>query len=204
LTFNFVRCLTGASPFGSVGRGGEPPDFLVDCDSGTVAVDCVVLADHHRRMGYRLMEHLRGRLSNAAGGRDFSGIQGCILSFWFGPGLDDLPPKRWDDTLVDPLLDAMADCHVDRELVAKVQAEIAERGFPQTMPPILGTGKVPDGAAGFDANVMLHAPQTLDIARASVSISNLRFRLARHLAISTWASIGSWRPTTRPAFSTCS
>jgi hypothetical protein len=193
---------TGEPPFENVRRGDEPPDFYVGVAEGkSVALDCVAYADHHRRNGYRLMEHLRGRLLAGAGGRDFSGIAGCVLSFWFGPHLDDLPPKRWDDTLVEPLLDAMAGCSVDREAVARVTEEIAAQGgFPQTMPPVVETRRLADDAAGFVVNVVLPLGQTAPFSTglgfdielslpAQVTVGDLFDQLARLINKHDQASI---------------
>jgi hypothetical protein len=70
---------------------------------------------------------------------------------WFGEKLDELPPKRWDDSL----LDAIAKCKVDHAAIARLSQEVAERGFPQVMPPVIETGKTPDESAGFVANAVL-------------------------------------------------
>jgi hypothetical protein len=101
------------------------------------------------------MNHLRERLIAGGGGRDFSGVAGCLLSVWFGEKLDELPPKRWDDSIIEPLLDAVADCKVDHAAIARLTQEIAERGFPQVLPPVIETGKTPDESAGFVANAVL-------------------------------------------------
>lgn len=146
---------SGEPPFAEVQRGADPPDFTVRTENAEHGVDCVVLADHDRRLGYKLMEHLRARLIATAGARDFSGIAGCVLSVWFGAQLRDLPPKRWDESVVEPLLDSMASCRVDHDAVARLNREIAERGFPQVMPPVVATGSTPDNSAGFVANVVL-------------------------------------------------
>jgi hypothetical protein len=141
------------APWDLVERGGDPPDFVVWSGEEQHGVDCAVFADHHRRLGYVLMDHLRDRLVAGADGRDFSGVAGCVLSVWFGPTLSDLPPKRWDDSIIEPLLDAIAACRVDHEAVARLNAEIAQRGFPQVMPPVVATGSFGNNA-GFVANVV--------------------------------------------------
>ncbi len=146
----------GVAPFGDVARGsGNRPDFVVNVGDRRVGLDCAALADHHRRLGFRLMEHLRARLVEGGGGRDFSGVAGCVLSIWFGENLSGLPPKRWDDSVVEPLLDCIADCQVDHAAIARLNQEIAERGFPQVMPPVIETRTTPDGTAGFVANALL-------------------------------------------------
>jgi hypothetical protein len=144
----------GDAPFGEV-AAGDRPDFIVTARDAQVHLDCAALADHHRRLGFRLMNHLRERLIAGGGGRDFSGVAGCLLSMWFGEKLDELPPKRWDDSIIEPLLDAVADCKVDHAAIARLTQEIAERGFPQVLPPVIETGKTPDESAGFVANAVL-------------------------------------------------
>jgi hypothetical protein len=148
-----LRC--GEVPFNEVQRSSDPPDFKVATAGGSERLDCAALADEHRRVSYRLMDHLRRRLIAGAGDRDFSGIAGCLLSMWFGTTLSELPPKRWDDAVVQPLLDAMASCQVDRERLARLTEEIARRGFPEVMPPVIATGQTADGRAGFVANPLL-------------------------------------------------
>lgn len=144
----------GDAPFEEV-AAGDRPDFTVTAGGQQLRLDCAALADHHRRLGFRLMDHLRERLIAGGGGRDFSGVAGCLLSVWFGEKLDELPPKRWDDSIIEPLLDAIADCKVDHAAIARLIQEVAERGFPQVLPPVIETGKTPDEAAGFVANAVL-------------------------------------------------
>jgi hypothetical protein len=144
----------GDSPFEEV-AAGDRPDFTVTARGQPVSLDCAALADHHRRRAFRLMDHLRERLIAGGGGRDFSGVAGCLLSVWFGEKLDALPPKRWDDSIIDPLLDAIAECKVDHAAIARLIQEVADRGFPQVLPPVIETGKTPDESAGFVANAVL-------------------------------------------------
>ncbi len=103
----------GDAPFEGV-AAGDRPDFTGTAGGQQLRLDCAALADHHRRPGFRQMDHLRERLIAGGGGRDFSGVAGCLLSVWFGEKLDELPPKRWDDSIIEPLLDAIADCKVDQ------------------------------------------------------------------------------------------
>lgn len=144
----------GVAPFEEV-IAGDRPDFTVTAEGHKVRLDCAALADHHRRLGFRLMDHLRERLISGGGDRDFSGVAGCVLSVWFGEKLDDLPPKRWDGSIVEPLLDAIAACQVDHGAIARLNQEIAHRGFPEVLPPVIQTGKTPDESAGFVANALL-------------------------------------------------
>lgn len=144
----------GDAPFELV-TAGDRPDFAVTTRGEQVRLDCAALADHHRRLGFRLMEHLRARLISGGGDRDFSGVSGCLLSVWFGEKLDELPPKRWDDSVIEPLLDAIAACKVDHAAIARLIQEVADRGLPQVLPPVIQTGKTTDESAGFVANAMV-------------------------------------------------
>lgn len=147
--------------FEQVWRGKDPPDFRVMMSGASVALDCASFADHHHRNSFRLMQHLRQKLIDGAGGRDFSGVSGCLISVWFGSTGADLPPKRSDDSIIDPLLDAIAACQVDFQAIKALNAQIAERGFPQVMPPVIATGTTPDETAGFVANVLLEPTEGL-------------------------------------------
>jgi hypothetical protein len=89
--------------------------------------------------------------------RDFSGIAGCLVSVWFGEHVNGLPPKRSDDSVVEPLLDLLAETEVDRDGIARMMQEVAERGFPQMMPPVISSKSTPDNSAGFIANVVADA-----------------------------------------------
>ncbi len=141
--------------FEGILRGEDPPDFNVTLSGASVALDCASFADHHHRNSFRLMQHLRQKLTAGAGRRDFTGVSGCLVSIWFGSTGVDLPPKRSDDSIVDPLLDAIAACKVDFQAIQALNAQIAERGFPQVMPPVIATGTTPDKSAGFVANVLV-------------------------------------------------
>ena len=144
----------GDAPFDHVERGDEPPDFYVETNEARERFDCASFANERRRNAYRLMAHLRTRLVRESEGRDFSGVEGCVLFVWFGPTLEELPPRRTDDEIVEPLLDAIESCRVDREALARLGREIVERGFPQVMPPVIATGRTPDNSAGFVAQAV--------------------------------------------------
>lgn len=149
----------GVVPFDSVETGGNPPDFVVATESGQVRLDCAVLAREDRRQAHRLFRILSERLASDAAGRDFSGIAGCVVSVWFGEQMQEQPPKRTDASLLDPLLDALGDAHVDHAAHRALSDEIAKRGFPDVLPPIMTEGKTPDGDAGFIANVACEPEQ---------------------------------------------
>jgi hypothetical protein len=50
--------------------------------------------------------------------RNFSGIAGTSVSVWFGEFRNGLPPKKTDDTLIDPLLDLLESSVVDHRPTA--------------------------------------------------------------------------------------
>jgi hypothetical protein len=146
----------GVDPLVDAEPGDDPPDFIVRDTAGVSrGLDCSTYGLSQRRTAHTLFEQLQVRLAAGAGGRSFDGIQGCVLGVWFGSTLDDLPPRRSDDTIIKPLLDAMADCVVDREALADYFAETG--GRPPTVGsqgPPLSKGEISDGLAGFVANVV--------------------------------------------------
>lgn len=151
--------LFGTPAYDSVSAANNPPDFIIQRSGQSVSLDCAAFADHHHRKSFRLMQHLKKRLVEGAGGRDFSGVTGCLISIWFGRTLSELPPKRSDDSVIEPLLDAIAACRVDHGALRELNSYIAEHGFPQTFPPIMNTGLLPDKSAGFVANVVADPSQ---------------------------------------------
>lgn len=170
-----VLLQTGAVPFDAVERGSDPPDFLVHTKAGPTRLDMVALARTDRRNGYRLFEHLQRRLQGGAGGRDFSGVAGCILSVWFGTSLIELPPKRGDDALIAELLDLVAACRVDHQAHVKMMETVAQQGFPELYPPIIATATTSGKEAGFIANVFL-PPE-----RAAEMPGGLGFQVQLHM-----------------------
>jgi hypothetical protein len=189
-----VLLRSGSVPFEGVERGpdpSKPPDFLVHTPDGATSLDLVALARSDRRNSYRLFEHLQSRLQAGVGNRDFTGVAGCILSVWFGPHLDDLPPKRTDDEIVDELLDLIAASRVDHQGHAKMMESVAQHGFPEHYPPIMATGKTAGEKAGFVANIalpperagelpgglgfqlQLHAPMPVTKAMAMTELSRI-------------------------------
>jgi hypothetical protein len=89
--------------------------------------------------------------------------------------MDELPPKRMDDTVITPLLDALAAATVDRNATVAFAAEVASKGFPATLPPIVSEGKIDDGRAGFVANIVC------DPEQANQQFGALGFGLQLHL-----------------------
>ena len=155
----------GEVPFNTVERSSDPPDFEVTTPEGPERVDCAALALEARRLSYRLFDHLRRKLLGGAGNRDFSGIRECLVSVWFGETLSDLPPPRWDDAVIEPLLVAMEACQIDRVALARLNEEISQHGFPEKLPPIIPTGRTPDGQAGFIANLLPASPGNVGFSK---------------------------------------
>lgn len=152
----------GTVPFNSVQDGGDPPDFIVSNDHGVSGLDCVVMAQQQRRTAYQLLAHLEQRLDAVSGDRDFSGVAGCVVSIWFGENLAELPPRRTDDSIIEPLLDELENATVDHQAIDALLATVAASGFPEILPPVITQGTTPDGSAGFVANRLVapaHAGQ---------------------------------------------
>ena len=140
----------GHVPFEEVRVGPNPPDFIVVGEVDE-ALDCAAFAVETRRLGYRLVDHLRRRLLDDAGTRDFSGVRDSVVTVTFF-GIDEyLPPKRTDDGIVEPLRDTIASLHIDREAVARFIAETArDDQMPDRLPVTVAT--TPDGLAHVTAN----------------------------------------------------
>lgn len=146
----------GAVPFEDVKRGGDPPDFVVKTTHGEERLDCAILANESRRRAHHLFAVLRQRLFDGAGGRSFAGIAGTLAAVSFGSQLDELPPRRTDDSIVDDLLDALSEAIVDRQVHESLMEQVVQSGgFPQQLPPgAITQGSTPDGVATFVANVL--------------------------------------------------
>ncbi len=140
--------------FTAAQKGAEPPDFQLETTGGRIALDCVVFADQQQRRVRDLMDRLRMRLVGAASGRDFSGITGCQVALWFGERLDDNPPRRPDDQLIELIVDAIAACRVDRVAVNAFAKDSLANGFPKTIPNVLPSWRSPEGDVGFVVNVV--------------------------------------------------
>ena len=151
----------GVVPFEGVERGGDPPDFIVATALGREQLDCAILANEGRRKAHHLFGILRERLFAGAEGRTFDGIAGTLVGVSFGPHLDELPPRRTDDSIVTPLLDALAEANVDREAHSALMESIAQLGgFPGKLPPgVVTEGGTRDHETSFVANIVYPVDQ---------------------------------------------
>jgi hypothetical protein len=138
----------GKVPFEEVRRGDDPTDFTVKVEDGWNCLDCVSFAFQEQRNAYRLFEVLRRKLLDGASGRTFGGIRNCVVIVAFGD-LTELPPRRRDDTIVEPLLDAFETCSVDGLPVEEAATRAATRGLGM---PMVGQSQTPGGEAAFVAN----------------------------------------------------
>lgn len=182
--FRFDQILrSGASPFDGVREGADPPDFIVATTETEVRVECVQMALENRRRAHRLFGLLQERLLPGAGDRTFSGLAGSLVEVSFGPRLDELPPRRTDDSLVEPLLDTLAAATIDHEARAAFVAKAASGGLPAQLPPqMLLTWKTPDEAATFFANVVCPPEQ------ARETLGELGFAIRLQMPIQVTAS----------------
>src|SRR5262249_19233195 len=92
---------------------------------------------------------LRRKLLEGASGKTFHGIRNCAVSISFGDDLSELPPRRSDDSIVEPLLDALDACTVDGAPAVPGQPVVS-----------VGEGQTPGGEASFVVN--LAAPNSLE------------------------------------------
>lgn len=100
------------------------------------------------------MEALREKLIQASTQRDLSGVASCVVAVWFGNRVDSLPPKQRDSSIVEPLLDAISSCRISVDAVNELNRYIAEKGFPQVMPPLIETRTLDNAQAGFVVNLV--------------------------------------------------
>jgi hypothetical protein len=190
--FRFDQILrTGRAPFNHVEEGGNPPDFVVETLNGMERWDCAAFGLKNRRTARALFERLRERLLESAKDRDFSGIAGSSVSVWFGDHLDGLPPKKRDDTLIEPLLKLLEESTVDHDANKALIQHVAANGFPSVMPPVFVTKSTPDNTAGFSINIVcepsqaaslpgglgfvidLHAPQQMTTSEAVTELQRI-------------------------------
>jgi hypothetical protein len=155
----------GAIPFDDVRSGDDPPDFILITRGAEARLDCAALTIQHRRRAYDRFRRLTERLAAGAGRRDFSGLKGTAVAVWFGERMEQEPPGRSDDALVDPLLDMLADATVDRDAHRRLMEEVDKaHGLPQQLPQgFLTEGSTPDRGVGFFANVVCEPEQAEDI-----------------------------------------
>lgn len=94
------------------GRGGEPPDFLVDLSSGRrIGLECTVLADSGRRAVEGLFSRIRSRLIKEPI-HEWSRIAGHLIVAWFVTEdellPDQLPHKSSDDDAIEALVERLS------------------------------------------------------------------------------------------------
>jgi hypothetical protein len=171
----------GSPPFESIRTGADPPDFVVTAEGADHKLDCVQFAFESWRAGERLFARFLERLNESASDYDFSGLAGTVVSIGFGH-LDELPPRRGDDALVEPLLALMGGATVDHQAAAALAAEIQQSGFPEQFPPrTIATGRTEDESAMFVANIVA------DPAGGQVPLDrpvSVDLQLAEHLTVS--------------------
>lgn len=121
----------GKVPFEDVRRGADPPDFLVTRDGSAHAIDCAALTLEEKRTAEAIFEKLVQKVvveDNAA----LQHLAGTHVIISFGHGTE-LPPKVTDSTALQEVLEALEEMDFDRDRYARINAEIAEHGWPQQM-----------------------------------------------------------------------
>jgi|ERR1039457_1245409 hypothetical protein len=107
-----LRLASSSQSFAVVGRGAEPPDFMVDLPSGHhVGLECTVLADSRRRAVEGLFSRIRSRLIKEPLHR-WRRIAGYLIVAWFvGEDKllpDQLPHKRSDEEAIEALVERLS------------------------------------------------------------------------------------------------
>jgi hypothetical protein len=156
---------TGEPPWEHAIRGGEPPDFVVSRAGDTVRLDGVQFAFQEQRLGYRLFVQFRQRFEERLGEIDLTGLAGTHVLIHFGM-LDRLPPKERDEeALTAALLASLDGASVDYDASAEVLAGGPPQVGDQLPPGVIATGLLPDGSAGFIANVLADPRSNPQIAQ---------------------------------------
>ncbi len=106
-----LRLASSGRSFAVVGRGGEPPDFLVELPSGRrIGLECTVLADSGRRAVEGLFSRIRSRLIKEPI-HEWSRITGHLIVAWFVAEdkllPDQLPHKSRDDEAIEALVEQL-------------------------------------------------------------------------------------------------
>jgi hypothetical protein len=106
-----LRLASSSQSLAVVGRGAEPPDFLVDLSGGhQVGLECTVLADSRRRAVEGLFSRIRSRLIKEPLHR-WRRIAGYLIVAWFvGEDKllpDQLPHKRSDEEAIEALVERL-------------------------------------------------------------------------------------------------
>ncbi len=107
-----LRLASHSQSFAVAGRGGEPPDFLVDLRGGRqIGLECTVLADSKRRAVEGLFSRIRARLVKEPLHR-WSNIAGHLIVAWFvGEDKlvpDQLPHKGSDEEAIEGLVERLS------------------------------------------------------------------------------------------------
>lgn len=103
-----VLAAEGTTPFKSVGRGADPPDFVATYRGQSVGLELTQLTLPDRRLAHGLFRLVRDALLKADR-RDLQHLQGCVLYMWFGDEGDPLglPHRRSEDVPLQAIVDAV-------------------------------------------------------------------------------------------------
>lgn len=103
-----VLASQGSTPFESVSRGADPPDFVATYRGQSVGLELTQLTLTDRRLAHGLFRRVRNALLEA-NRRDLQHLQGCVLYMWFGDEGDPtgLPHRRSDDVPLQAIVDAV-------------------------------------------------------------------------------------------------
>jgi hypothetical protein len=97
-------------PFTVVGRGAEPPDFLIKLGDNHLGLECTVLADSRRRTVEGLFSRIRQRILKEPRG-NLSHLAGYNVIAWFvredSLAADQLPHRVSDTEAIDALVSGL-------------------------------------------------------------------------------------------------
>jgi hypothetical protein len=135
----------GKVPFEDVRCGDNPPDFLVTRHATAYGVDCAALALQKKRNAEALFTKLIQKVA-ADDSASLQHLNGTHVTIWFKEDteLPPRPPRVANTSTAQELIEALEYVDVDRDQIARTTAEIAEHGWPETLPVLL------DGLAVVD------------------------------------------------------
>ncbi len=148
----------GRSPYESLERGSDPPDFMGLTDGKRLGIECTQLTVQERREAFGLFKRVRGGIVDAVGESRsrFAHLRGLAIYMRFqrGDGQEDLPPAATDSQAVSEIVEAFADFHPD------IDALRTPGGAPPEQAPPLTIGTTSFGCSFHAAPLMNAMPDT--------------------------------------------
>jgi hypothetical protein len=163
---------TASLPFCYVDRGPDPPDFLVDAESGNIGVDVSVLGLEERRHAFRLFDAFIDHIASFENG--LQNLADTRVTLWFGYG-EIVPPKRSNQRIAFMLAEALGGVVLDRKRMEEFEDEVKRNGMPSSFPDWYPVYNSPDGTGGFCVSLLPAGTPVTGIRRRIGFECNLHF-----------------------------